>query len=256
MGLIQNTLSWLDARRGSRPGIAALRELLPGDSEFGDPLSTTRRDPMDLVAERAWKTNGNGNGNGRFSAVREVGLAALQVADWLRPDRNGVPRATMAIVFTDLAGFSSWAFRAGDTKSLSLLRSVDALVTTEFQAYGGTVVKRTGDGMMAVFENPRDAAAACRAAIAAASGMREAGYRPRLRAGVHCGRAQPIGNDFIGVDVNIAYRLCESADAGQVVVSEAALSHGLERPRVRRLNGRHAMSGVPPSLEVFEYVGD
>jgi adenylate cyclase len=251
MGTFQDALSWLDARRTSRPGIAALRELLPGDSEFGDPLSTTRREPMDLVAQRAW---GN-NGNGRFSAARELGLAALQVADWLRPTRSGPSKATMAIVFTDLAGFSRWAVKAGDTHSLALLRAVDAVVTTEFQAYGGTVVKRLGDGMMAVFENPRDAAAACEEAIVAARRLREAGYRPRLRAGIHCGRAQSIGDDFIGVDVNIAYRLCEMAEVGQVVVSDAALENGLERPRARRLGGRDSMDGVPPSLEVFEYMG-
>jgi adenylate cyclase len=252
MGLVQDTLGWLDARRTSRFGIAALREVLPGDSEFGDPLSTTRREPMDLVAQRTWKANGNG----RFSAARELGLAALQVADWLRPDRNGTSKATMAIVFTDLAGFSSWAVRAGDTRSLSLLRAVDAVVTTEFQAYGGTVVKRLGDGMMAVFENPRDAAAACEEAIASARKLREAGYRPRLRAGVHCGRAQSIGDDFIGADVTIAYRLCEAAGVGKVVVSEAAVANGLERPRVRRINGHDRMNGVPSGLEVFEYLGE
>jgi adenylate cyclase len=247
VGLTRDVLSWLDARGGSGPPIAALREVLPGDSQFGDPLSTTRPDlPTHQVARRTWN-----NGNGRFSTVRELGLAVLQVADWLRPGNGAKDR--LAIVFTDLVGYSTWAVRAGDATSLRLLRAVDAVVTTEFQAFGGTVVKRLGDGTMAVFDNPRDAAAAGAAAIEAAHELAADGYTPRLRAGIHFGRAEAIGDDFIGVDVNIAYRLCENAKDGQVVVSGASVEHGLEGESVQRVDGHRHMPGVPPSLEVFEY---
>jgi hypothetical protein len=45
MRSLQRALSWLDARRSYKPGITTLRRVLPGDSRFGDPLSTAGTDP-------------------------------------------------------------------------------------------------------------------------------------------------------------------------------------------------------------------
>jgi adenylate cyclase len=74
---------------------------------------------------------------------------------------------------------------------------------------------------MAIFA---DCEAAVDAAFSAISGVRRINvdnYRAVLRAGVHVGRPQRIGNDYVGVDVNIAARLCEAAPAGEVLISGA-----------------------------------
>jgi adenylate cyclase len=231
------------------PGIRALRRVLPGDSKFGDPLSTAGTGPTQVLARR-----GRVAGDGPFSAVRELGLAILQVADWLSPGSGGI-RSPVAIAFTDLVGFSSWALRAGDEKSLDLLRSADALVTAAFEAHGGVVVKRLGDGTMAVFDKPAAAAEASRDAIRAVSRLKENDYRPRLRAGVHFGRAHVIGGDYLGVDVNIAARLCEAAGAEQVLVSGAA-RNDLDRPRLRAAPERGRLPGVPRDLEIYAFRDD
>ena len=78
------------------------------------------------------------------------------------------PRATaselgddrLAIVFTDLVGFSDWALEAGDDISLELLREVAEAIEPPVVDHGGEVVKRLGDGMMAVFGDADAAAAA------------------------------------------------------------------------------------------------
>ena len=242
---LHRALSWLDARRGYRPGITALRELLPGDRRFGDPLSTAGTDPTQVVARRTWPGE-----SGRFSVLRELGLAVLQVADWLSP---GAARGPVAIAFTDLVGFSSWAVRAGDETSLDLLRSVDALVTAAFEAHKGMVVKRLGDGTMGVFEKPAAAAEACRDGIRAVRRIEEGGYRPRLRAGVHFGEPHAIGGDFIGMDVNIAARLCEAAGAEEILVSGAALRDDLDRARLRPEPERGPLRGAPHELEIYAF---
>lgn len=242
---LRQTLSWLDARRSYRPGIAALRQILPGDSRFGDPLSTSGTDPTHVVARRVW------SGKRRWSAAREIGLAILQVADWLSPGPSGAT-APVAIVFTDLVGFSSWALRVGDEVSLDLLRSIDTAVTAAVDERGGVVVKRLGDGTMAVFDDPSIAAEACEAAIGATARLEGNGYRPGLRAGLHFGRPHAFGGDYVGVDVNIASRLCEAATAGQVLVSGAAYEN-LDGVHLRAKPERGPLRGAPPDLEIYAF---
>ena len=52
----------------------------------------------------------------------------------------------MAVMFTDLVGFSSWALKAGDEPALELLRQVGACVETIIAKHDGRIVKRLGDG--------------------------------------------------------------------------------------------------------------
>jgi class 3 adenylate cyclase len=226
--------------------IRAWRELLPGDPSFGDPLSTTGSDPARVLARRAWS-----GADSRWSALSELGLAALQVADWVGADlRAGEREAEMAILFTDLVGFSSWALTVGDEESLEALRQIDATVTAIVTEYEGDVVKRLGDGTMAVFADAECALLAAEQCMSEVSDVRCDGYEPRMRAGLHFGTPQPIGIDYIGVDVNIAARLCEAASPGEVLISEGVRSHlhgrkGFSRPPRRELDG------VPKGLEIY-----
>ncbi len=67
-------------------------------------------------------------------------------------DVRGISAADQqTILFVDLRGFSQWALRAEDTDVAELLRGVDAAVTEVVEARAGVVVKRLGDGAMAVF---------------------------------------------------------------------------------------------------------
>lgn len=238
---------WVNRRTSLRVGVRAMRELLPGDPNFGDPLSTTKPVPAQLLARRAWAL-----GQGRLSFAAEVGLAALQVADWLGED--AVPRRRddeVAILFTDLVGFSSWALASGDDESLRLLRGVDAEVSAAVEASGGQVVKRLGDGTMAVFPDATDALEAAQHALTAASSVRADGYRTKLRAGLHFGTPRAIGGDYIGTDVNIAARLCEAARAQEVLLSGALYEQLDGEPSIPEPRSREQLRGVPNQLETY-----
>jgi adenylate cyclase len=238
---------WWNRRTSLRIGVRAMRELLPGDPDFGDPLSTTKPVPAQVLARRAWAL-----GQGRLSLAAEVGLAALQVADWLGEDVT--PRRSedaVAILFTDLVGFSSWALSSGDDSSLRLLRAVDAEVSAAVEQSGGQVVKRLGDGTMAVFDDASAALEAAQHAVTAAGTVREEGYTAKLRAGLHFGTPRPIGSDYIGIDVNIAARLCEAARGGEILVSGPLcdeLDGDAAEPKPRP---RTQLRGVPKRLETF-----
>ena len=244
--MLRDAIAWVNRRGSLSMLVRSLRETLPGDPDFGDPMSTTAPEPAQVLARRAW-----GATSGRFSTLAELGLAALQLADWLGPDTRRVGGdGDMAIFFTDLVGFSTWAVHAGDDDSLELLRRVDAQVTESVTEEGGLVVKRLGDGTMAVFD---DADAALRAAVSALRRAPEGGvdgYEPQLRAGLHLGTPQPIGNDFIGVDVTIAARLCEAAEPGELLMSGVIVDDLGENAGHARPLGRRPLPGVPPELSL------
>jgi class 3 adenylate cyclase len=157
----------------------------------------------------------------------------------------------VALLFTDLVGFSSWALEAGDAAVVDLLRDVGARVETAVDEYGGRIVKRLGDGVMAVFASTAEAVDAALTMQQRLEAIEADRYRPRMRAGVHWGRPRKLGGDFLGVDVNIAARVGEAADASEVLVSDqagAALDPDrFEVGRSRRLKA----AGAPRDLRVL-----
>ena len=195
------------------------RRLLPGDDRYGDPLSTGGSEPRHVMARRLGDLAAE-----RPGVLKEVGLSALLV--WEAVSEEGVETLgddRRAIVFTDLVGFSDWAMEAGDDIALELLREVAAAIEPPVTRHGGTVVKRLGDGMMAVFSASEQAVAAVLEARQRLDGVEVAGYRPRMRAGIHVGSPRRLGDDYLGVDVNVAARVADHASGGEVLISGDAL---------------------------------
>jgi adenylate cyclase len=99
----------------------------------------------------------------------------------------------------------------------------------------------------------RDAPSAIEAAFDACervASIEVEGYRPRLRTGVHLGRPRKIGGDYFGVDVNIAARLAEAADPGDVMVSDRTLQ-ALDRVTVTATRRPFSAAGAPSDLVVY-----
>lgn len=235
--------------------IRRARRVLPGDPDFGDPLSAAGDGSAQTAARAADRLLE------RDAATREVSLATLQLWQALTERVSGQPGdAEVTIVFTDLVGFSDWSLQAGDEATLRLLRRVAQAAEPPLLDAGGHIVKRMGDGMMAVF---RDAGTALRATIAARDAVKTVevdGYTPRMRAGIHTGRPQRIGGDWLGVDVNIAARVMERAARGGLIISETTLQEipqdelvalGVSVKRVRRQVFAPRQSGVPPDLLMY-----
>ena len=156
----------------------------------------------------------------------------------------------LAVMFTDLVGFSSWALRAGDDPSLQLMREVGTAVEAVIERRRGRIVKRLGDGVMATFLSPQEAVEAALDAQTAVSAIEVAGYRPQMRAGLHWGSPRRLGGDYLGVDVNIAARVSDAARGGQVLVSDTLLwqldLQELRTSRARRLRAE----GAPRDLHI------
>src|SRR4051794_12098166 len=129
------------------------RQLLPGDSQFGDPLSTAGKQQHQLVGRRISELTAE-----RPGFLREAGLSALQVWQALSEAQGrGQGDAELAIVFTDLVGFSDWALEAGGEAALELLRGVGLAMEPRVGAPHGGGGQRPGVGPMAGVGDPQDA---------------------------------------------------------------------------------------------------
>jgi adenylate cyclase len=240
----------LDEHPTSVELLRRFRRALPGDSGFGDPLSVAGADGASTVARLADRLFDE-----QPHASREVGLGALQL--WHSMSERvgrGQGDREVTLLFTDLVGFSSWALHVGDDEALHVLREVAAAVEPPILARRGRVIKRLGDGVMAVFPSPQlafDAAVDARKRLAQ---VHTDGYRLRLRAGLHTGRPRAIGGDYLGVDVNVAARLVEKASADEILVSESTLA-GLDQHNVSTRTKKTfvwtRVKGVPGDLKVY-----
>lgn len=244
---VHNATQWLHGRNHS-PGAVALvrraRRLLPGDPEFGDPLSTADR----LLGDRD-------------AVSREVSLGVLQVWQALTEGVSRRPaNPEVTLVFTDLVGFSTWSLRAGDDAALALLRQVARALEPPLLDAGGHIVKRMGDGLMAVFGDPTVAVRAVLAAKEAVGSVEVEGYTPRMRVGIHTGRPQRLASDWLGVDVNIAARVMERATKGGIMVSSSTLdlipqseldALGVEAKRTRKPVFGPKPAGMPADLAIY-----
>ncbi|WP_024442884.1 adenylate/guanylate cyclase domain-containing protein [Mycobacterium sp. UM_WGJ] len=236
--------------------VRRVRRVLPGDPEFGDPLSTAGDGGPQAAARAADRLMGD-----RSAASREVSLGALQVWQALTQRMSRVPGNSEAtLVFTDLVGFSTWSLQSGDDATLTLLRRVSRAIEPPLLDAGGRIVKRMGDGLMAVFRDPLVAVAAVLEAQEALREVEVNGHTPRMRVGIHTGRPQRLADDWLGVDVNIAARVMERALKGGIVVSGPTLERidaaaleelGVVAKRARRQVLAAKTSGVPADLTMY-----
>jgi adenylate cyclase len=230
-------------------GVArAVRRRLPGDDRYGDPLSLSGEEAPGVLGQRLALVAAQ-----RPSALKEVGFSALQVWQALSEAQGrGRGDEELAILFTDLAGFSDWVLDAGDTQAVELLRRVANCVEPPIAARGGRVVKRLGDGVMAVFPDPEAAVTAALSACEKVSEIEVAGHVPRLRAGVHVGRPRRLGGDYFGVDVNTAARIASAAGPQEVLISDAVRDRLADDGSVKlRRRWRFNAKGTPADTRVF-----
>lgn len=246
---LRDTAAQLDSEPRLLEGLHRLRRRLPGDENFGDPLSIAGRTTVAYVARGVSVIQPPE----RESALGELSLAGLQLWQSLS-ERVGRGRGEqdMALLFTDLVDFSSWVLAAGDAAAVNLVRAVADAVEQPILERGGRIQKRLGDGLLATF---LEAPAAVDAALVAQRALAEVdvdGYRPRMRAGVHWGKPRKLGGDYLGQDVSIVASVGESARPGQVLVSAPVLARldgevtEFSIGRRRRLRS----SAVPRELQV------
>jgi pimeloyl-ACP methyl ester carboxylesterase len=162
------------------------------------------------------------------------------------PDAD-MDRVLATVLFIDVVGSTEQASRLGDARWKDVLQSFYTLVRRELERFRGRDVKTLGDGFLAVFDGP---ARAIKAAQAVASGVRELGLE--VRAGVHTGECEMIGDDVGGIAVHIGARIAAHAGAGQVMVSSTVKDLVAGSGITFADLGVHQLKGVPDEWHLYE----
>ncbi|HYN35527.1 MAG TPA: adenylate/guanylate cyclase domain-containing protein, partial [Actinomycetota bacterium] len=148
-------------------------------------------------------------------------------------------RVLATILFTDIVGSTKKAAELGDRAWRALLDDFDATVKRQLDRFQGRLIKKTGDGHFATFDGPARA-------IRCACNIREA-LKPldiQIRAGLHTGEVEVLGEDLGGIAVHIGARVSSIAGPGEVLVSGAVpplvAGSGLEFTE----HGIHELKGI------------
>jgi class 3 adenylate cyclase len=159
-------------------------------------------------------------------------------------------RALVTLLFTDVVDSTVTATRLGDVAWRERLSSHYEAIRRELERHHGYEINTTGDGLLARFDGPV-AALRCGAAIRRVS-EREG---LQIRAGVHVGEVELVGNDVRGVAVHEAARIMSAAGADEILVSattRALAGAGLAfEPR-----GTRELKGLPGEWDLYAFVGE
>ena len=125
------------------------------------------------------------------------------------------------LLFTDIEGSTRLWEEEGEKMSLALAEH-DALSRASVERNHGVVVKMTGDGMYAAFDDPLDAV---KAALTLQQSLGDpnatGGISFRVRYGLHLGVVERRDDDLFGSSVNRAARIMKAAHGSQVLLSQA-----------------------------------
>ncbi|HWT94291.1 MAG TPA: adenylate/guanylate cyclase domain-containing protein [Solirubrobacteraceae bacterium] len=158
-----------------------------------------------------------------------------------------VDRRLLTVLFTDIAGGTARAAQVGDGRWRDLLAGHDATVRRQLARFGGREVKTTGDGFLAVFEGPPSPAVRCARAV-----VREAAeLGVPVRAGLHTGECEIVGDDVAGMAVNIAARVCALAQGGEALASGTTYGTVVGSGLPFADAGSHVLRGVPGEWPIF-----
>jgi class 3 adenylate cyclase len=155
-------------------------------------------------------------------------------------------RVLATVLFTDIVGSTERAASVGDDTWRRMLDQHDAISIEHVRAFEGTVVKTTGDGVLATFDGPSRAVACARAISDGLAPLDLA-----VRAGVHTGELERRGDDVGGIGVHIGSRIAGLAGPGEVWVSRTVKDLTAGSGLTFSERGRYELKGVPDEWELY-----
>jgi class 3 adenylate cyclase len=175
-----------------------------------------------------------------------------QVADEIEEFVTGIrpaaepDRVLATVLFTDIVGSTERAASLGDRAWRGVLDQHHALVRRELARFRGQEVSTTGDGFFATFDGP---ARAVRCAAAIRDRLKESGLE--VRAGVHTGECERMGDNVGGLAVHIGARVAAQAGAGEVLASSTVKDLVAGSGIVFEDRGAHSLKGVPGEWHLY-----
>jgi class 3 adenylate cyclase len=155
-------------------------------------------------------------------------------------------RVLATVLFTDIVESTARAAELGDQRWRELLESHATASRREIARYGGRVVKSVGDGFLAVFDGP---ARAIRSASAIVASAPQLGID--VRAGLHTGEVEVMGDDVGGLAVHLGARIVGRAGPAEVLVSQTVKDLVVGSGIAFAERGEHELRGVPGRWRLY-----
>jgi class 3 adenylate cyclase len=175
------------------------------------------------------------------SIANEIQLFLTGERQALEPDR-----VLATLLFTDIVDSTKHAAEIGDRRWRDLLDSHDVAMRKEIGRFRGRAVKSTGDGFLATFDGP---ARAIQCGFALQDEAQKLGIE--IRAGLHTGEIELMGEDVGGIAVHLAARVMAQAQAKEVWVSrtvkDLVVGSGFEFSE----RGAFNLKGIPGEWQLF-----
>jgi predicted ATPase/class 3 adenylate cyclase len=166
-----------------------------------------------------------------------------------------LPAGTVTLLFSDIEGSTRLLERLGERYS-DVLDEHRRIVRGAIAEHGGHEIRTEGDAFFVAFSRAGDAV---RAAVAAQRRLGACAWPDRValrvRIGLHTGEPRLVGEDYVGMDVHCAARICSSAHGGQVLVSETTekvvAGQAIEGLDLRSL-GEHRLKDLSRPLRLYQ----
>jgi adenylate cyclase len=168
-----------------------------------------------------------------------------------------IDRRLAAVLAADIVGYSRM-MGADETGTLDILKewraqAFDPLVSE----HGGRIVKLMGDGALVEFASVVDAvncAVAIQERLTEFNADRDESHVVKLRIGVNLGDVIIEGNYIFGDGVNVAARLQENAEPGEVVLSATAWEHSAARISASfRDGGEQMLKNIAKPVRIYRW---
>jgi class 3 adenylate cyclase/pimeloyl-ACP methyl ester carboxylesterase len=157
-----------------------------------------------------------------------------------RENEADVDRVLATVLFTDIVGSTERAVQLGDRAWKDLLNRHHLIVREELRRHRGREINTLGDGFLAAFDGP---ARAVRCGQTIADSVKKLGIH--IRAGVHTGECEVMGDDLGGIAVHIGARIGALAAPDEVLVSSTVRDLVAGSGLNFEARGSHSLKGVP-----------
>jgi pimeloyl-ACP methyl ester carboxylesterase len=231
----------------TRPILPAIKSPTLVMNRTGDPCAHVEA-ARDMAARIPGARFVEYPGNSHSMMLDDMETILSDIQEFVTGERpvEASDRILATVLFLDIVSSTERATTLGDIAWRNLLNAYYSIVRKELARFRGKETNTAGDGFLATFDGP---ARAVRCALAIACGVRQLGIE--VRAGVHTGECETMGDNFGGIAVNIGARIMASAEPGGVLVSgtvkDLVAGSGIEFKDA----GIHVLKGVPGEWRLF-----